>query len=444
MLIIYSSICDGLTFNSDRHCPAKVTHDGRERKDCDKQRVWASQSKPVAVAEIENTTTASKDASSDFDLEWNQSNESFVGRTMAKLYASTWTIVACIGTGLGGLALGWLAFSVDLTQLPVAPKEEPRYIATAQRRSEPLDPLVPYSDLDPYVIDLGRRLFHDRAISGNGRISCASCHHLGITIESVHRSHARGADVVQSSNIPTVLNATLNFVAYGDGRVETLDDQLDISISSETELNSDWERIVTYLKSNPSYKDAFSDHFGAEPTEDLAKEAFRVYLRSLVTVESSFDLWLAGNEDSLNADQYTGYLLFKRYNCIRCHHGAMVGGSMFQPLGPLKEYFLMSRELSMVDFGRFNVTEKESDKFHFRVPSLRNVELTAPYFHDGSAETVLDAVEQMLRYNAGVEPNAEEVRRIGEFLKTLTGKRPEDVVPNYDEVGRKDEKVESE
>ena len=298
------------------------------------------------------------------------------------------------------------------------------YVAATSRRNEPISPIVPFEGLDKNVVSLGKRLFHDRALSGNGRISCSSCHNVE---EGGDDGLALSKGVNDEStrvNTPTVLNAALNFAQNWNGRARTLEEQVDDPLLAENQMHSDWERITKYLTTEPTYARAFRTYLHAAPSPELVRKAIATYERSLVTVDSKFDQWLAGEEKALSTEELSGYYSFQKLNCVNCHQGPGVGGTMFQSVANMEDYFSSSRKLGSQDFGRFEVTGNEHDRWVFRVPSLRNVELTGPYFHDGSAKTLEAAIETMIREQAGVEPNAEEVRRIGLFLKSLTGVLP--------------------
>lgn len=331
--------------------------------------------------------------------------------------------LACTGSMLLGGVL-------SLLSSPSAPviaesSEDPKkvvYVASAVRRAEPIAPIIPFEGLDSNVVDLGRRLFHDSALSGNGKVSCASCHDTN-TGGADGQVRSRGVNSrVTRRNTPTVFNAAFNFVQNWDGRAESLEEQLDNHLSENGEMLSDWSRVIKVLMQDPLYNRTFQLHMGSEPSEILVREALATYERSLVTVDSKFDQWLRGDDQALNSEEIAGYYLFKQLNCISCHQGAGVGGTMLQPVVGMEGYFSAMRSGGEHDLGRFEVTKRERDRHVFRVPALRNVEQTAPYFHDGSATTLTTAVEAMMQHQLGLEPNPTDVRRIVAFLKTLTGK----------------------
>ena len=332
------------------------------------------------------------------------------------------TLAVSLVSVLFGVGISWLA-------APTAPAtielERPHPVLTAdiEHRIEPIAPIVPFERLDPDVVALGKQLFHDPALSGSGRTSCASCHRVdqgGIDGKQHFLGSSAGtpagARIIRDT--PTVLNAGLHFAKGWDGQYATLEQHLDHHLESEAIMESSWTRVVDYLQSDRAYNLTFQLYLGGEPTRAKIREALATYERSLTTPFSAFDDWLRGNPQALSVDAMSGYLLFKKFNCISCHQGAGVGGTMFQPLGGMAEYFASK---GSSDSGRFQVTQVERDRNVFRVPSLRNVERTSPYFHDGSAEKLEDAVHAMIKYQVGVEPISVDVQRLTAFLRALTG-----------------------
>lgn len=357
----------------------------------------------------------------------SESKPSLVGRITNLARRAGPLVGACLVSLAIGFSASWfLATSgKDLEEPDVEEAAIPKYVAAHSRRSEPIDPLVPFVGLDSEVVFLGKKLFHDPALSGNGRVSCATCHILTEGGDDNLASPITMKPNTGHRNTPTVFNAALSLAQFWDGRARSLEDQVDDPITSEDKMNSDWERITKYLTNEPSYAKAFRTHLNGNPSPELVKKALATYERSLIAVDSKFDHWLAGDESAIGTEALSGYYTFQKLNCVGCHQGTLVGGTMFQSIENLKPFFASKRELNDADLGRYNVTGAERDRFVFRVPSLRHAELTAPYFHDGSASTLEEAVDAMIRYQIGEEPNREEVRRIAIFLRTLTGTVPE-------------------
>lgn len=290
---------------------------------------------------------------------------------------------------------------------------------------EPLnEPIVAISvkhNTDPELLALGRKLFNDKRLSKDGSISCASCHDLLKGGADGRKVPVGIQQQLGTINTPSVFNSSLNFKQYWDGRAKNLSDQIDGPIENKTEMGSSWPAVISLLKQDPGYQEKFKKHFSTGITINNIKKAIVSFEHSLITPNSRFDLYLKGNKNAITADELTGYNLFKQYGCISCHQGMAVGGNLFQKLGIMKDYFADRGNITNADFGRFNVTQLELDRFVFKVPSLRNVELTAPYLHDGSADTLASVISTMMVYQLGVEPVEADVRLIAKFLKTLTG-----------------------
>jgi cytochrome c peroxidase len=287
--------------------------------------------------------------------------------------------------------------------------------------NEPIQPLVLPEGLDADKIALGEMLFNEVRLSGNNSISCATCHKLdaggvdGLT-------HSFGINGYEDDvNTLTVFNAGLNIALFWDGSAETLEDQTDGPTHNPKDMGSDWTQITAKLKTDPVYVSAFDKLYPAGITTHNAKDAIATFVRSLVTINAPFDRYLRGEKDAISEDAKAGYQLFKKYGCVACHQGRNVGGDMFQVLGVMRDYFADRGHITKADFGRFNVTGLEEDKHVFRVPSLRLVTLTAPYFHDGSAKTLNDAVHAMAVYQLGRQMPDEDEDLIIAFLHTLVG-----------------------
>ncbi|MBP4001320.1 cytochrome-c peroxidase [Pseudomonas koreensis] len=293
--------------------------------------------------------------------------------------------------------------------------------AIAAPLDEPLKPLPPMPHLDARRVELGRQLFHDPRLSINNTLSCASCHQLDKSGADT-RAFSNGFDGQPVAvNTPTVFNASLNFRQFWDGRVETLEEQSNVVITSPHEMGSDWDTVVQRIADDAAYGQSFRAAYPDAVNRANIQNALATYERTLLTPDSRFDQYLLGNTDILTLEEKYGYQRFKEYGCIACHQGVNIGGNMFQKFGVFGDYIADRGNPTVADQGRFNVTGDEADRAVFKVPSLRNVALTAPYFHDGSAPTLERAVDVMFQYQLGRMPSEEDKTLIILFLKTLTG-----------------------
>ena len=286
---------------------------------------------------------------------------------------------------------------------------------------EPIRPIPLVMQLDARKVALGRKLFNDPLLSGDNSVSCASCHALdtgGVDRRKVSKG-IKGA--LGGINAPTVFNTALNFKQFWDGRAENLEEQAGGPIVNEKEMGSKWEDVVRKLRAVPEYQAEFKQQFpdGIQPAH--VKATIAEFEKSLLTPNARFDRFLRGEATAITAAEQAGYAKFKSYGCTSCHQGVNVGGNMFETMGAVEEYFSQRGNVTKEDYGRFNVTGKEDDRYMFKVPSLRNVALTAPYFHDGSAKTLEAAVRVMAKHQLGRPMPEEDVALIAKFLTTLTG-----------------------
>lgn len=286
---------------------------------------------------------------------------------------------------------------------------------------EPIQPISNIAGLDRNKIELGRKLFHDPRLSHDDTVSCASCHNLALggTDRRARSIGVNGAEGVINS--PTVLNSGFNFSQFWDGRAASLELQTDEPIQSQREMASSWPEVVAKLKNSSEYVGMFRQVYKDEIKASYIKISLGAFERSLSTPNSRFDRYLQHPGQYLSEKEVQGYQLFKSFGCASCHQGINVGGNMYQKLGVMAPYFSDRGGLTRADRGRFNVTGDPNDMYMFKVPSLRNVALTAPYFHDGNAATLPDAVRLMAKYQLGRRLSETEVHLIVEFLNTLTG-----------------------
>jgi cytochrome c peroxidase len=272
---------------------------------------------------------------------------------------------------------------------------------------------------------LGRMLYYDARLSKGQDVSCNSCHEL--SKYGVDNQPVSDGDKGQKGtrNSPTVYNAAGHFVQFWDGRAPTVEEQAKGPILNPVEMAMpDQKKVLAVLNSMPEYVAAFQKAFPGEKhpvTFDNLAKAIGVFERKLVTV-SRWDKFLGGDQAALSDEEKTGLNKFLDAGCQNCHNGIYVGGSMFQKLGLAKPWDNTN------DPGRFAVTKQEADRMVFKVPTLRNVEKTAPYFHDGSITTLEDAVRQMADHQLARTLSKEEADSIVTFLKAMTGELPTDYI----------------
>jgi cytochrome c peroxidase len=293
--------------------------------------------------------------------------------------------------------------------------------AALAHADEPIKPVPVPASGDAKKVALGRLLFHDKRLSRDNSISCASCHDLargGVDGKVVPLGVGGTKGVI---NTPTVFNSALNFRQFWDGRAASLEEQVSGPVHDVREMGSSWAEVTGKLTQDAKLRAQFAESYRDGITVRNIQDAVATFERTLVTPNARLDKYLRGDKLALSADELRGYQLFKNYGCIACHQGANVGGNMYQTFGVLGDYFAQRGGVTTADLGRFNVTKNESDRHVFKVPSLRNVALTAPYFHDGSAATLADAVEVMFRFQLGRSASPQDKDLIVKFLHTLTG-----------------------
>lgn len=267
---------------------------------------------------------------------------------------------------------------------------------------------------------LGKMLFHDTRLSKDDTISCASCHDIPNGGDDSRTFSIGFNNQVGTINSPTILNSSLNFVQFWDGRVNTLEEQAVGPIHNPIEMNSNFVEIISKLKNDDVYKKQFSQIYNTTINKNNIIDAIVEFEKSLTTPNSKFDLYLKGQKDILNEKEKKGYDLFQSYGCISCHNGVNLGGNLFQKVGIIDRYFKEDE----TNLGRYNITKQNKDKFYFKVPTLRNIELTAPYLHNGSLKDLRSVIEIMIKYQVGAIYEDKDIENIELFLKTLTGEIP--------------------
>jgi len=282
-------------------------------------------------------------------------------------------------------------------------------------------PLPLSLSLDTRKVMLGERLFNDARLSGDGTISCAHCHNLSTGgVDRLQRSVGIGGKE-GAINAPTVFNSGYNFHQFWDGRADTLEEQVGGPLQNPVEMGSTWPQAIAVISEDKTYTSAFRTIYRDGIQPDNVKDAIATFERSLITPNSRFDRYLRGDQTALNEKEKAGYVLFKQIGCTSCHQGINIGSNMYQKLGVMEDFFTARGNISEADLGRINITKREKDRYFFKVPSLRNVALTPPYLHDGSAKTLEEAVNVMARYQLGMKLKKDDEADIVAFLRTLTG-----------------------
>jgi cytochrome c peroxidase len=318
--------------------------------------------------------------------------------------------------------IGWgfwsyLKAPVEEAHADLLPQSSALLASNAALALEPIRPMSAAQGLDAKKVALGEKLFHDPRLSADNTLSCASCHPLA-------RGGADGLPVsigvggaLGGINAPSVLTAAYNFRQFWDGRAGSLEEQAGGPVVNPIEMASTWPQVLEKLGADPEIKQQFSRVYRNGLTADNIRDALAEFERSLAR-PSRFDRWLSGDTNALSNDEVTGYQLFRKHGCSGCHQGINIGGNLYQRFGTMAPYFSPGTS-TKADMGRFNVTGREEDRHYFKVPSLRNVALTAPYFHNAAAATLEEAVRVMGRYQLGLELPAQDVEYIVQFLGTL-------------------------
>ena len=303
----------------------------------------------------------------------------------------------------------------------------PNDLAAEEFKNEPVRPIPDSVAVDARKVALGEALYHDTRLSGDGTISCATCH--GINTAGVdNKQYSEGIKgQFGGVNAPTSFNACFNFVQFWDGRAATLADQAAGPPLNPVEMGSaSFDEIAARLSADAAFAAKFKTVYPEGLNEKTITDAIAEYEKTLVTPNSPFDRYLKGDKQALTAEQVEGYALFKEYNCATCHAGVNMGGLSYELMGKRADYF-KDREINAksgltdADNGRWAQTKVERDRYRFKTPTLRNVALTWPYYHDGSVPTLDKAIDMMARYQVGREMPAADVQKVQHFLEALTG-----------------------
>jgi cytochrome c peroxidase len=284
----------------------------------------------------------------------------------------------------------------------------------------PLPASVP---TDPRKVALGFRLYHDPRLSKDNTVPCAHCHKLEAGgVDGLKTSLGVG-DQVGPINAPTVFNAVFNIAQFWDGRAKTLQDQAGGPPLNPIEMaSSSWEEIIAKLVQDTALKEEFERVYPEGFSGDTITNAIAEFEKTLITPDSPFDLFLKGDQNALTAQQKHGWQLFQQNKCGTCHTGVILGGQSYEIMGLKADYFTPRGGLTDVDLGRYAVTKDEYDRHRFKTPTLRNVALTAPYFHDGSIKTLHEAVKYMLKHQVGVSLPDSDVNALVALQEGMSGK----------------------
>lgn len=299
----------------------------------------------------------------------------------------------------------------------------PNLLAAAEFANEPVRPIHDSIPVDIRKVILGDMLFHDTRLSADNTVSCATCHSLNTAGVDNKQFSVGIKEQVGGVNAPTVFNAHYNFVQFWDGRAATLAAQAGGPPLNPIEMgHKSFDDICKILSEDKAFEKVFMEVYPEGFTEATITDAIQEFERTLITPNSRFDKYLKGDKNILTAEEINGYDLFKKYNCATCHVGENLGGQSYELMGMRADYFRdRGTEITFEDHGRNKETKTERDMHRFKVPGLRNIELTGPYFHDGTKKTLEEAVIDMAKYEVGVNLTESETADIVKFLKTLTG-----------------------
>jgi cytochrome c peroxidase len=328
-------------------------------------------------------------------------------------------------TAVALLSLGCLLASPALAQNDL--------LASARRQFQPIPtapPELPGNAASPAKVELGKMLYFDPRLSASHAISCSSCHNIGLG----------GADAEPTSlghrwqhggrNAPTVFNAVFNKAQFWDGRAKDLEQQAGGPMINPVEMASPETHVAEQLKGIPGYGDVFTKAFPGESdpiTLANAQKAIAVFEATLITPNAPFDRFLRGEANALSPTQKSGLAVFMDKGCSGCHNGINVGGGMYAPFGVVENPG--AEFLPPTDKGRLMVTKTPSDEYVFKVPTLRNIVLTAPYFHTGKAWDLGQAVAVMGASQLSNQLTGEDIDKITAFLDSLTGEQPKVTYP---------------
>jgi cytochrome c peroxidase len=286
--------------------------------------------------------------------------------------------------------------------------------------SGPIQPIPHISSIDENWLQLGKALFNSTLLSKDNTVSCASCHLVnqggddGFPV-SIGINQSMG-----TRNSPTVLNSVFSFRQFWDGRSSDLADQASGPIHNPIEMGEDFPSIIKKLKKSKEFTRAFNQINENGITAEAIIQAIVTFEESLVTPDAPIDLYVKGDENALTEQQKAGYKKFINLGCVSCHQGVNIGGNLYQKIGRISSV----PPALLNDTGRFELSQKESDRYVFKVPSLRNIKRTAPYFHNGSVSTLEEAIDIMAKGQLGITLTKQDTDDLLALFDAFNGRLP--------------------
>ena len=284
----------------------------------------------------------------------------------------------------------------------------------------PIQPIPKLKSIDPLWRNLGRALFNSPLLSADNTVACASCHVVGQGGDDGFPVSAGINGSIGSRNSPSVLNSVFSFRQFWDGRSADLAEQVVGPIHNPIEMGSNFSQIILKLQQTPEFVQAFRQVTSTGITQEAIIKALVTFEESLITPNAPIDRFLLGDEFALNAQQKVGYQKFIGFGCVSCHQGRNIGGNLYQRLGRIAGV----PEKLLKDKGRFNITNNPNDQYVFKVPSLRNINRTSPYFHNGSVATLEEAVTIMAKGQLGIDLTKTDIQDLLALFEAFNGHLP--------------------
>lgn len=280
----------------------------------------------------------------------------------------------------------------------------------------PIQPLPHLVAIDHDWRLLGQALFHSSLLSKDNTVACSSCHLISAGGDDGFALSTGVDNKKGTRNSPTVINAVFNFRQFWDGRELNLELQVENPIHNPVEMATNWQQVITKLEQEPYFSRSFTELSKDGVTEKNIIKALVTFEESLVTPDSPIDLYLLGDKQALTSQQKRGLDKFINYGCATCHQGKNIGGNFYQKLGRIDN---IPQKLTL-DLGKYEFSKEEADKYVFKVPSLRNIADTAPYFHNGSVETLEEAIEIMASTQLGMKLSAQDIQDLVALLHSFS------------------------